>query len=48
MTLGGPWPILCQGQIGNIGFCMGKSENYLFFGTYCNLRSQICLKHSAK
>ena len=27
---------------------MGESENYLFFGTYCNLRSQSCLKHSAK
>ena len=27
---------------------MGKSENYLFFGTYCSLRSQICLKHLAK
>ena len=25
---------------------MGKSENYLFFGTYCSLRSQSCLKHS--
>ena len=30
------------------GFCMGESENYLFFGTYCSLRSQSCLKHSAK
>ena len=27
---------------------MGESENYLFFGTYCSLRSQSCLKHSAK
>ena len=26
MTLGCPWPILRQGQIGHIGFCMGKSE----------------------
>ena len=26
---------------------MGKSENYLFFGTYCSFRSQSCLKHSA-
>ena len=24
---------------------MGKSENYLFFGNYCSLRSQSCLKH---
>ena len=27
---------------------MGESENYLFFGTYCSLRSQSCLKNSAK
>ena len=27
---------------------MGESENYFFFGTYCSLRSQSCLKHSAK
>ena len=27
---------------------MGKSENYLFFGNYCSLRSQSCLKHLAK
>ena len=30
------------------GFCMYKSENYLFFGNYCSLGSQSCLKHSAK
>ena len=31
------------------GFCMGKSENYLFFfGNCCSLRSQSCLKHSTK
>ena len=35
-------------KFGHIGFCMGKSENYLFFRTYCSLRSQSCLKHSAK
>ena len=29
-------------------FVLGKSENYLFFGSYCSLRSQSCLKHSAK
>ena len=29
-------------------FCMGKSENYLFFGNYCSLGSQSCLKHLAK
>ena len=27
---------------------MGKSENYLFFGNYCSLGSQSCLKHLAK
>ena len=27
---------------------MGKSENYLFFGNYCSLRSQSCLRHSAE
>ena len=27
---------------------MGESENYLFFGNYCSIRSQSCLKHSAK
>ena len=43
-----PWPILHQGQFGHIGFCMGKSENYLFFGNYCSLRSQSCLKHLGK
>ena len=42
------WPILRQGQIGHIGFWMGKSENYLFFGNYYSLRSQSCLKHLAK
>ena len=35
-------------KFGHIGFCMGKSENYLFSGTYCSLRSQSCMKHSAK
>ena len=35
-------------KFGHIGFYMGKSENYLFFRNYCSLRSQTCLKHSAK
>ena len=35
-------------KFGYIGFCMGKSENYLFFETYCSLRSQSCMKHSVK
>ena len=33
---------------GHIGFCEGKSENYLFFGNHCSLGSQSCLKHLAK
>ena len=33
---------------GHIGLCMVKSENYLFFRSCCSLRSQSCLKHSAK
>ena len=43
-----PWPILRQGQFSHIGFWMGKNENYLFFGNYCSLRSQSCLKPLAK
>ena len=35
-------------KFGDIGFCMGKSENYLFFGNFCSLRSQSCLKHSTQ
>ena len=35
-------------KFGDIGFCMGKSENFLFFGNYCSLGSQSCLKHLAK
>ena len=27
---------------------MGKGEIYLYFGNNCSLRSQSCLKHSAK
>ena len=47
-----PWvdldPFYAKVKFGHIGLCMGKSENYLFFGTYCSFRSQSCLKHSAK
>ena len=48
MTLGWPWPIYAKVKFGHIGFCMGKTENYLFFGNYCSLGSQSCLKHLAK
>ena len=47
-----PWadldPFYVKVKFGYIGFRMGKSENYLFFGNYCSLRSQSCLMHSAK
>ena len=48
MTLGWPWPISSQGQIGHIGFCMGKSENYILFGNYCSHRPQIWFKYFNK
>ena len=35
-------------KFGHIGFWTGKSENYLFFGNQCSLRSQSYLKHSTK
>ena len=41
-------PFYAKVKFGHIGFCMGKSENYLMFGNYCSLGSQSCLKHSAK
>ena len=41
-------PFYAKVKFGHIGFCMGKSENYFFFRNYCSLRSQSCLKHSAK
>ena len=47
-----PWvdlyPFYAKVKFGHIGFCMGKSANYLFFGNYCSLGSQSCLKHLAK
>ena len=47
-----PWvdldPFYAKVKFGDIGFCMGKSKNDLFFRNYCSLRSQSCLKHSAK
>ena len=41
-------PFYAKVRFGFIGFCMRKSENYYFFGNYCSLRSQSCLKHSTK
>ena len=47
-----PWvdldPFYAKVKFDHIGFCMGKTENYLFFGNYCSLGSQSCLKHLAK
>ena len=48
MTLGWHWPILHQGQIWSHRLLNGKKWKYLFFGNYCSLRSQSCLKHSSK
>ena len=30
ISLGWPWPIYAKVKFCHIGFCMGKSENYLF------------------
>ena len=44
-----PWvdldPFYAMVKFGHIGFYVGKSENYLFFGNYCSLGSQSCLTH---
>ena len=49
MALGWPWPILRQGQIwSHLAFVWEKVKIIYFFGNYCSLRSQICLKHLAK
>ena len=48
MTLDWPWPILHQDQIWSHRLLYGKKWNLLFFGNYCSLRSQSCLKHSTK
>ena len=47
MTLRWPWPILRQGQIWSHRLLYGKKWK-LFFGNYCSLGSQSCLKHLAK
>ena len=48
MTLGWSWPILRQGQIWSHTRLYGKKWKLFIFGNYCSLRSQSCLKHSAK
>ena len=47
MTLGWPWLILRRSQIWSCRLLYGKQWN-LFFGNYCSLGSQSCLKHLAK
>ena len=41
-------PFYAKVKLGHIDFCMGKSENYVFFGNYGSLGSHSCLKHSTK
>ena len=40
-----PWvdldPFYAKVKFGHIGFCMGKSENHLFFGNYCSLGREV-------
>ena len=48
MTLGWPWPILRWGQIWSHRLLYGRKRELSFFDKYCSLRSQSCLKHSAK
>ena len=50
MILGWPWPILRQGQIWSHRLLYWKMWKLLlfFFGNYCSLRSQSCLKNSTK
>ena len=49
MTLGWLWPILRQGQIWSHWLLFEKKWIlFIFFGNYCSLKSQSCLKHSAK
>ena len=47
MTLDWPWPILHQGQIWLHRLLYGRKW-IVFFETFCSLRSQSRLKHSAK
>ena len=48
MTLRWPWSILREGQIWLHMLLYGRKWNFFFFGNYCSLRSQSCLKHSTK
>ena len=50
VTLGWPWPFIRQGQIWLHRLLYGRKWKwfFFFFGTFCSLRSQSCLKHSAK
>ena len=49
MTLGRPWPILTPRSILSHRLLYGKKwKLFIFFGNYCSLGSQSCLKHLAK
>ena len=48
MTLVGLDLFYAKVKFGHIGFCMRKSENYLFFGNFCSHKSESWLKHSTK
>ena len=49
MTLGWPWHILRQGQIWWHRLLYRKKwKLFIFFGNFCSLRSQSCLKHSTQ
>ena len=42
------WPMLRQGQIWSHRLLYGKNWKLFFFGNYCSLGSQSCLKYLAK
>ena len=49
MTLGWPWHILRQSQIWWHRLLYGKKwKLFFFFGNFCSLWSQSCLKHSTQ
>ena len=39
-------PFYAKVKFGYIGFCVGKSENYVLFGNYCSCRPQSWFKYS--
>ena len=41
-------PFYTKVNFGHLGYCMGKSDNYIFFLNYYSLRSPSWSKHSTK